>query len=59
LDCEIEPQRERVSAMKRDYDFSRSVREQFFRKGAELNVPIYVDEARQQPRYGEDVLTQC
>jgi hypothetical protein len=45
--------------MKRDYDFSRSVREQFFRKGAELNVPIYVDEARQQPRYGEDVLTQC
>lgn len=29
--------------MKRDYDFSRAVRGKFFRKGTELNVPIYVD----------------
>jgi cytidylate kinase len=29
--------------MKREYDFSRAVRGKFFRKGAELNLPIYVD----------------
>lgn len=29
--------------MKREYDFSNAVRGKFFRKGAELNVPIYVD----------------
>lgn len=29
--------------MKREYDFSRAVRGKFFRKGAELNFPIYVD----------------
>jgi cytidylate kinase len=29
--------------MKQEYDFSRAVRGKFFRKGAELNVPIYVD----------------
>jgi cytidylate kinase len=29
--------------MKREYDFSRAVRGKFFQKGAELNLPIYVD----------------
>lgn len=29
--------------MKREYDFSRAVRGKFFRKGAELNFPIYLD----------------
>ena len=29
--------------MKREYDFSKAVRGKFFRKGAELNLPIYVD----------------
>lgn len=29
--------------MKREYDFTRAVRGKFFRKGAELNLPIYVD----------------
>ena len=29
--------------MKRECDFSRAVRGKFFRKGAELNLPIYVD----------------
>lgn len=29
--------------MKREYDFSNAVRDKFFRKGAELNFPIYVD----------------
>lgn len=28
--------------MKREYDFSNAVRGKFFRKGAELNLPIYV-----------------
>jgi len=31
--------------MKRDYDFSKAVRGKFFHKGAELNLPIYVDGA--------------
>jgi cytidylate kinase len=29
--------------MKREYDFSKAVRGKFFHKGAELNLPIYVD----------------
>ncbi|OGW48598.1 MAG: hypothetical protein A2V62_05015 [Nitrospirae bacterium RBG_19FT_COMBO_58_9] len=29
--------------MKREYDFSKAVWGKFFRKGAELNLPIYVD----------------
>jgi cytidylate kinase len=29
--------------MKREYDFSPVIRGQFSRKGAELNVPIYVN----------------
>ena len=29
--------------MKQEYDFSYAVRGKFFRKGAELNFPIYVD----------------
>lgn len=29
--------------MKREYDFSKAVRGKFFRKGVELNLPIYVD----------------
>jgi len=28
--------------MKREYDFLKAVRGKFFRKGAELNLPIYV-----------------
>ena len=31
--------------MKREYDFSKGVRGKFFRKGAELHLPIYVDSA--------------
>ena len=31
--------------MKREYDYSRGVRGKFFRKGAELHLPIYVDSA--------------
>lgn len=31
--------------MKREYDFSKAVRENFFRKGAELHLPIYLDSA--------------
>ncbi|MBX3319839.1 MAG: hypothetical protein KF890_08155 [Nitrospira sp.] len=31
--------------MKQEYDFSKAVRGKFFRKGAELNLPIYVDGA--------------
>lgn len=29
--------------MKREYDFSKSVRGKFYRKGAELRLPIYLD----------------
>ncbi|MDC8449538.1 MAG: hypothetical protein LV473_14415 [Nitrospira sp.] len=29
--------------MKREYDFSNAVRGKFFRKGAALNFPIYVN----------------
>ncbi len=29
--------------MKRQYDFSRAVRGKFYRKGAELQLPIYLD----------------
>ena len=29
--------------MKREYDFSKAVRAKFFRKGAELRLPIYLD----------------
>ncbi len=29
--------------MKREYDFSKGVRGKFFRKGAELRLPIYLD----------------
>ena len=29
--------------MKREYDFSNAVRGKFFRKGAELNLPICID----------------
>lgn len=31
--------------MNREYDFSKAVRGKFFRKGAELHLPIYVDSA--------------
>ena len=31
--------------MKRECDFSKGVRGKFFRKGAELHLPIYVDSA--------------
>jgi cytidylate kinase len=29
--------------MKREYDFSKGVRGKFYRKGAELQLPIYLD----------------
>ncbi len=29
--------------MKREYDFSKSERGKFYRKGAELRLPIYLD----------------
>lgn len=29
--------------MKREYDFSKGVRGRFYRKGAELRLPIYLD----------------
>jgi cytidylate kinase len=31
--------------MKREYDFSNAVRGKFYRKGAELRLPIYLDGA--------------
>jgi cytidylate kinase len=31
--------------MKREYDFSHAVRGKFYRKGAELRLPIYLDSA--------------
>lgn len=34
--------------MKREYDFSKAVRRKFFRKGAELSLPIYVDRVTQR-----------
>ena len=30
--------------MKREYDFSKGVRGKFYQKGAELRLPIYLDE---------------
>jgi hypothetical protein len=33
-----------ISAMKREYDFSSAVRGKFFRKRAELNIPIDIEE---------------
>ena len=35
--------------MRREYDFSKGVRGKFYRKGAELRLPIYLD-ARLQRR---------
>jgi cytidylate kinase len=29
--------------MRREYDFSKAIRGKFFRKGAELRLPIYID----------------
>jgi cytidylate kinase len=29
--------------MRREYDFSKGVRGKFFRKGAEMRLPIYLD----------------
>jgi len=34
--------------MKREYDFSNAVRGKFFRKGAEIQLPIYVDRVTRQ-----------
>jgi len=34
--------------MKREYDFSKGVRGKFYRKGAELRLPIYLDAKLQQ-----------
>jgi Ribbon-helix-helix protein, copG family len=29
--------------MKREYDFSKAIRGKFYRKGAEMRIPIYLD----------------
>lgn len=34
--------------MKSEYDFSKAVRGKFYRKGAELRLPIYLDTKLQQ-----------
>ena len=34
--------------MKREYDFSKAERRKFYRKGAELRLPIYLDEKLQK-----------
>lgn len=34
--------------MKREYDFSKGVRGRFYRKGAELRLPIYLDAKLQE-----------
>ena len=34
--------------MKREYDFSKGVRGKFYRKGAELRLPIYLDPKLQE-----------
>lgn len=34
--------------MRREYDFSKGVRGKFYRKGAELRLPIYLDAKLQE-----------
>ncbi len=34
--------------MKREYDFSKAARGKFYRKGAEIRLPIYLDAKLQQ-----------
>ena len=47
--------------MRREYDFSKAVRGKFYRKGAKLRVPIYLDPKLQSKleriarRKGKDV----
>ena len=47
--------------MRREYDFSKAVRGQFYRKGAKLRLPIYLDPKLQSKleriarRKGKDV----
>ena len=47
--------------MRREYDFSKAVRRKFYRKGAELRLPIYLDPKLQSKleriarRKGKDV----
>lgn len=36
------------NGMKREYDFSKGVRGKFYRKGAELRLPIYLDAKLQE-----------
>jgi cytidylate kinase len=36
------------SSMKREYDFSKGVRGRFYRKGAVLRLPIYLDAKLQE-----------
>jgi cytidylate kinase len=36
------------STMKREYDFSKAVRGKFYRKGAELRLPIYLNSKLQK-----------
>ena len=42
--------------MKKEYDFSKAVRGKFYKKGAELRLPIYLD-ARVQNRV-EDLVNR-
>ena len=40
--------KQRTRPMKREYDFSKAVRGKFYRKGAELRLPIYLDPKLQE-----------
>lgn len=37
-----------MKTMKREYDFSKAVRGKFYREGAELRLPIYLDAKLQE-----------
>ena len=40
--------KQRTRAAKREYDFSKAVRGKFYREGAVLRLPIYLDEKLQK-----------
>ena len=40
--------KQRTKTLKREYDFSKAVRGKFYRKGAELRLPIYLDAKLQE-----------
>ena len=43
----MKPNNMRGNNMKREYNFSKGERGKFYRKGAELRLPIYLDERLQ------------